>query len=306
MDEMERKRRKEAYSERLNRCLALIDTGFIGYPALHELMNTRKYQQMLKALIDTLQRYEDYWQPKPGKGNQETMYIYRASRDIAKDYSYIAKSFDTWSHAINLFGCIGLLGVKHPTAKNASTDGEWRAVEYAKETAQRDEELLFGRRQEGQKAIILYHPTTYIWLDEYTPKRLAAADRLTKQWIAKPYRKQAALEKDHVIQIWGKRLADKIFGDERGITEDQKQVIQKMAFVLEGLLKGKPYTTKQEFQAAYGDGWESAWKRKRKIVFDRMGINPPHQSTREERIKYQIPIEGTFWIITRKNDFSHV
>ena len=273
------KNHAESYNDRLRRCLAVIEGGFIGYPALQKLIHTRRYKAMLEALIhDCLETPDREWKPY----HKDTEHIFISSRYLAKIHGDITHSYTIWVDAIRLFACIGLLWVKHPTKKTANTDREREAV---------------ARAASAQETGEIRHAITFIWLEEYTPQQLEKAAQQAEKWVK--WRCKARLSNADVITLYGKATANRVFGDGRTISKPRQAVLEKMRDVLEGLFQKAPYTTQKAFFKAYGQGAKTAWKNNSRIIIEEMALEY-RQQTKQDRIQFRIPPREKGWIIIRK------
>lgn len=268
----------------------------MGYPALQRFIAMRDYLPMLKALItDCLEQPNREWKPR----HRDTEHFFISTRELARKHGDISSKHNEWAYAIRIFASIGLLFVKRPTERTAKTAREREAVERAKQAVKKETKKAFGTLSAEFEAYSRYNPVSFYWLEEYTTQRLKKADVMIKRWIDKPWNRKKKLEKADIISLWGKPVADRVFGDQRGIAAPRQEIVDIMADVLEELLKTAPYTTKQAFIKAYGYGGEAVWINNSKIVFDQMGLDY-YQPNKADRERYHIPMQSTAWILVRK------
>ena len=270
-----------AYNKRLTDNLTTLndDDTIQCYPALYKALTLRGciYKRLLEAIMtDCLNsKYKEY-KPNSGGAYQVSM----SMRYLANTHSELATTPSTWSSAIVVLACIGLLKTGHPTVNTASTPEEKKAVENAESNDQP-------------------HAISFIRFDKYTPQQMEYMDEAAQKWL--DYNHKAGLRKADVITIYGKKKANAIFGDTRPISKNRQGIIDKMKSVLEDLLQVHQYTTQSEFLKAYRpDNQESAmydWRSNSKIIFSECKLKYRQQS-KIDKDRYKIPENERGWIIT--------
>lgn len=199
--------------------LKLIDAaGGKLYPALYKSLYTGwRHGEKLQSLIALITR-RDTFINRHGK-----TYVSLSIRQIRDSHG--KGGLDTWQKYLKAFASWGLLEQYKPREGIGSVQAERNAIAYAKEQAK-----VFGLSGD------YVNPTTWYYLPEYTPSLLLEADRKASEY-------KTSLTKADWIANAGKKEADRIYNDHRGISRKRQRVQEVIETTLTASIHDSGYAT---------------------------------------------------------------
>jgi hypothetical protein len=274
-----------------------------AYPYLYQLLTQRNnaLQGRLLAMLQRMQTIDN--QEKDRDGNY---WYYESLRHFAVSGQESARTPITWYKSIILLCCLGLIWRQKPT-EDATTPYQVSANSHRRTDIN------------AQWQAIGFYSTP-----EYTPVVLDQAERRAKAWIQRGATIRG-LSKETIIEVFGQRVANMIYQDERRKTNLHKELesifikqakaqIKVNGFTTkEGIIKGTVEATYQAFlkkecvspllmpeEEARRRAWQEVkrvYENRGKILLERSKLIF-RRPTNEEKERYGL--DGNGWIMLKK------
>lgn len=151
-------------------------------------------------------------------------------RHLARQGQDIASCHRTWHSTLLMLQALGLITRHKPS--EGDIDNRYMA------------DSLTRRKDQA--------PIGYMGAPAYTEKRLLLADRMAKK-LRNSQVSTSKLSKADVIQIWGSKVANKIYQDGRTETALQKDIAKELTSTASRLIQEEGYTTRERLIQATAD-----------------------------------------------------
>ena len=261
------------------------------YPALFKMLH-ELWQGWLYGMLNF------YWLQQDITPNQHINQdgkkeFWQSVRESAERGKYITRNYRIWHRNRILLHCLGLIYVRQPNPNAEYLSSiELRSLEY----------FYMNRAKTGD---MNQKPVSYITTEIWKLDMVDYSESQAQKWLNNPQPVQY-MTKETIIKVFGAELANQVYGDERGISENSKNAKKVITKIIKNSVKRNGYITKEQVisrsKKRLSKLWANkAWTIHSKDVLDEIGYEY-HRPTNSDKVKFSIRVNNNKWIITQRQE----